>query len=275
MCKLFVVDADGSLLNSDNKISAANMDAINELRARGIIYTIATGRMFTSILPYAAEIKINAPLICFNGALIKDIYTRKTYYYNPIQPDDAVYTIKILKEIGYQVNLYIDDELIVDEINERVNWYLTYKNNGVRVNTVGDVAEYIKRIGKGTAKIYAIGDIKNPKPLDSDVYDELCKKVAVSTSGGGHLEINAIGVSKGNALKTLANMYDIKRDSVAAVGDNINDLSMIEYAGFGIAMDNAPNLVKIKADFITKSNDKDGIAFAINKIFRRQRIIAV
>ncbi|SNX53156.1 HAD family hydrolase [Thermoanaerobacterium sp. RBIITD] len=273
MCKLFVTDADGSLLDKNNKISEANINAINELRARGIIYTIATGRMFSSILPYAMELKVNAPVICFNGALIKDVYTKKVYFYNPIQPDDALYAIKILKENGYHVNLYIDDKLVVEEINDRVNWYLSF--NKVTVDAVGDLAEYIKKTGKGTAKIYAIGDIKNPAPIEPDVYDELCKKVSVSTSGGGHLEINAKGVSKGNALKTLANMYDIKRELVAAIGDNLNDLSMIEYAGFGIAMENAPELVKIKADFVTKSNNDDGIAFAINKIFKRRQIMAV
>ncbi|MEG7677054.1 HAD-IIB family hydrolase, partial [Listeria monocytogenes] len=77
MCKLFVTDADGSLLDSNNKISEANINAINELRSKGIIYTIATGRMFSSILPYALELKVNAPVICFNGALIKDVYTKK------------------------------------------------------------------------------------------------------------------------------------------------------------------------------------------------------
>ncbi|MDE4542567.1 MULTISPECIES: Cof-type HAD-IIB family hydrolase [unclassified Thermoanaerobacterium] len=273
MCKLFVTDADGSLLDSNNKISEANINAINELREKGVIYTIATGRMFSSILPYALELRVNAPVICFNGALIKDIYTKKVYYYNPIQPDDAIAVIDVLKSSGYQVNLYIDDKLVVEEMNERVEWYLSF--NTVEVDAVGDLAEYIKNTGKGTAKIYAIGDIKNPAPVDPEVYDKLSKIVSVSTSGGGHLELNAKGVSKGNALKTLANMYNIKRELVAAVGDNLNDLSMIEYAGFGVAMANAPELVKIKADFVTKSNNEDGIAFAINRIFARQQIIAV
>ncbi|AST56883.1 Cof-like hydrolase [Thermoanaerobacterium thermosaccharolyticum] len=273
MCKLFVTDADGSLLDSNNKISEANINAINELRSKGIIYTIATGRMFSSILPYALELKVNAPVICFNGALIKDAYTKKVYYYNPIQSEDAIKAINILKDSGYQVNLYIDDRLVVEKINEKVEWYLSF--NRVEVDAVGDLAEYIRKTGKGTAKIYAIGDIKNPAPVEPEVYDELSKIVLVSTSGGGHLEINAKGVSKGNALKTLANMYNIKRDLVAAVGDNLNDLSMIEYAGFGIAMANAPELVKIKADFVTKSNNDDGVAFAINKIFARQQSLAV
>lgn len=273
MCKLFVTDADGSLLNSNNKISEANINAINELRARGVICTIATGRMFPSILPYAMELKVNAPVICFNGALIKDIYTKKIYYYNPIQPEDTQRVIKILKDNGYVVNLYIDDKLVVEEINDKIKWYLSF--NRVTVEAVGDLSEYIKKTGKGSAKIYAIGDIKNPLPVKPELYDELSKIVTVSTSGGGHLEINAKGVNKGNALKTLANMYDIKRDLVAAVGDNLNDLSMIEFAGFGVAMGNAPELLKIKADFVTKSNNEDGVAYAINRIFKRKQMMAV
>lgn len=273
MYKLFVTDADGSLLNSSSQISETNKEAVNEIISKGVIFTIATGRMFSSILPYALQLKVNAPIISYNGALIKDAYTKKVYYYNPIQPDDAIFAIRLLKESGYQTNLYIDDKLYVEEINDRVKWYLSF--NDVTVNAVGNLEEFIKKTGNGTAKIYAINDLQNPLSIEPHIYDEICKKLVVSSSGGGHLEINARGVSKGNALKTLANMYDIKRDNVIAIGDNLNDLSMIEYAGIGIAMGNAPELVKIKADYTTATNDEDGIANAISKFFPRQETIAV
>lgn len=273
MYKLFVTDADGSLLNSSSEISEANREAVGEIISKGVIFTIATGRMFSSILPYALQLNVNAPIISYNGALIKDAHSKKVYYYNPIQPDDAIFAIRLLKESGYQLNLYVDDELYVEEINDRVKWYLSFNN--VTVNAVGNLEEYIKNTGSATAKIYAINDPQNPVSIEPHIYDELCKKLVVSTSGGGHLEINAKGVSKGNALKTLANMYDIKRDNVIAVGDNLNDLSMIEYAGVGVAMGNAPELVKIKADYTTSTNDEDGIAMVINKFFPKQETIAV
>ncbi|HCD10286.1 MAG TPA: Cof-type HAD-IIB family hydrolase, partial [Thermoanaerobacter sp.] len=87
MYKLFVTDADGSLLNSNSEISDKNKEAIREVISKGVIFTIATGRMFSSILPYALKLNINAPVISYNGALIKDIYTKKVYYYNPIQTE--------------------------------------------------------------------------------------------------------------------------------------------------------------------------------------------
>lgn len=273
MYRLFVTDADGSLFNSNSEISDKNKEAIKEVISRGVIFTIATGRMFSSILPYAYAININAPVISYNGALIKDIYTKKVYYYNPIQTEDAIFAIRSLKESGYHINLYIDDELYVEEITDRVEWYLSFNN--VTVNAVGDLEEFLKRTGSVTAKIYALNDMKNPISIDTKVYDEISKKLTISTSGGGHLEINAKGVSKGNALKTLANMYSIKREQVVAIGDNLNDLSMIEYAGLGIAMGNAPDIVKIKADYTTLSNDEDGVAHVIDKFFLNKKTVAV
>ncbi|HBT50217.1 MAG: putative hydrolases of the HAD superfamily [Caldanaerobacter subterraneus] len=274
MYKLLVSDADGSLLNSNSAISDRTKEAVREVISRGVIFTIATGRMFSSILPYAEELKINAPVISYNGALIKDIYTKKVYYYNPIPSEDALFAIKLLKENGYHINLYIDDELYVEEITDRVEWYLSFNNN-VKVNPVGDLIEFLEDTGSVTAKIYALNDLKNPVSIDARMYDEISKKLTISTSGGGHLEINAKGVSKGNALKTLANMYNIKREQVVAIGDNLNDLSMIEYAGLGVAMGNAPDIVKIKASYTTLSNDEDGVAHVIDKFFLNRKTIAV
>ncbi|MGB9679828.1 MAG: HAD family hydrolase [Thermoanaerobacteraceae bacterium] len=273
MYKLFVTDADGSLLDSKSQISERTIEAINKIISEGVIFTIATGRMHTSILPYAEKLNINAPIISYNGALIKDVYTKKIYYYNPIQPEDAIFAIRLLKDCGYQINIYSDEVLYVEKITDRVKWYLSF--NDVTVNAVGNLEEFIKSTGTGTAKLYALNDLENPVTIQPDAYDEIAKKLTISTSGGGHLEVNAKGVSKGNALKTLANMYNIKRDNVVAVGDNLNDLSMIEYAGLGVAMGNASELVKIKADYITKTNDEDGVADIIDKFFYQKKTLLV
>lgn len=264
MYHMLVTDVDGTLLDKDGKVPDETKLVLRALRERGFITTVATGRMLATAEPVAREIMINAPLVCYNGALIIDIYTGHRILERYIPSELLMKGIRILKSYGYEIGIYCNDILYIDELNDRTRWYIEV-NKGIPYETVGDMEAYIRSKGIDSPKIFGIGDLDENSDVPEGLMEELSADFEVTYAGGSHLEINLKGVNKGSGVKFLAEAFKIDRKDVICIGDGHNDISMLKYAGLGIAMGNADERIKSHADYITVANTENGLLKIVNE----------
>ncbi|MGI6225822.1 MAG: Cof-type HAD-IIB family hydrolase [Peptococcales bacterium] len=257
--KLIAIDLDDTLLRNDLTISERAQKAISTAIEKGTLVTFATGRMYCSALPYALDLGLDLPLITYQGALVKYADGREVYH-RPIELEIAKEVIRFTKPFGIHTNAYINDELYMEEATGWGKQYAKIAKAPVHYVELPNTLE------QDPTKILFIDE--------SDKLDELAEKIAqkfpkvinITKSQKTFLEISHPKATKGNALRELAESLGINRQQVIAIGDNMNDLDMIEYAGCGVAVGNAVTPLKDAADLIVKSNNDDGVAEAIENL---------
>jgi len=263
--KLVAIDLDETLLRSDLTISGHTRAVLQEVRARGVAVTISTGRMFRSAQPFAEQLGFDVPLITYGGALIKNARSGEVLYYRPLETEVARQVIRFGRERGVQINYYLlngtEDDLYAELITR---W-------GGNYNSFAKVPLY------QVADLETLLDTGNPLKLllieDEPVVDGLLLELRGQIGGQAHLakskprflEVDHPEATKGRALHELADWLQVDRSQVMAIGDNFNDLEMLEYAGLGIAVANAPAEVQACADYVTASNNEDGVALALER----------
>lgn len=258
--KLVAIDLDDTLLDSGLKIADECAKAIQAVREKGIIVTLATGRMFSSALPYAKELKVDVPLITYQGALVKNSESEEVIYFQPVPSDLAKEVISFFRTAQVHYHSYFDDKLYMESLTEQG---LTYANLvGVEAHLTKDLLQDV--VEKEALKIMAV--IENEAlllDLELALKQRYGTKLNITRSKPHYLEISNNKANKGDALAVVANHYNVKREEVLAIGDSYNDLDMIEWAGIGVAMGNARNVVKEAADYVTKTNEEHGVAEAL------------
>lgn len=264
MYSMLVADIDGTLLDDRGKVPEDTKIAINTLKERGFIITIATGRMLKRAEPVAREIGINFPLICYNGALITDIYNRWVLLEKPIPSNALAYALNHLKCWNYDAVIFENETLIAEKVTKNTWWYIQ-KCHGVGYRLVGDLPSYVIRKDVKSYKIYAMRDVTAERDVPNDLAACLNSFFEVAVADKNHLEITLKGITKGNAVNFLADANDLPHEKIIAIGDDHNDISMIKHAGLGIAMGNAPEAIKSCADYITGKNSDNGILAALKK----------
>ncbi len=267
--KLFVTDMDGTLLNSKSELSEENKRALLSLHERGIHLAIATGRIFTTAKVYAKHLGIVTPIICSNGAIAKNLENGKTIYSNPMDKETCMKVVDICKENNIDFYFYSEDTIFCEHMTDRLLYFSEWgktldEEDRIKLEIVNDSKKIIEK-----ETIYKFGIQDDDIDLLNKVGEIINNSLEVSTfkSWSNLLDIMNKGVSKANAVDSLAKSLGIKREEVVTIGDNENDMSMIEYAGVGIAMGNAIDMVKEVADYITDTNDNNGVAKAIDKFF--------
>ena len=260
MIRCIAMDLDDTLLSDDLSISHTNELAIKEALQRGVKIILASGRMIVSMRPYAQKLKLDLPLISYNGAIISAALSGEIIYSQPIPKELTVQVISIFRQRGVHLNLYQDDKLYIDEVN---TWSKKYEvSAGVPAYPVGDLVEFLK---DPPPKLLGIGEIEVINQLQSDLQQQFGTQLIFTKSKPTYLEILAAGVSKGRALQFLAEKWGFDRKEVMAIGDAPNDLSMISWAGIGVAIGNANSSVKEQADWVVSDNNHNGVAEAIHR----------
>ncbi len=262
MYKLLVLDLDGTLIGLDLTISDKTKDAIAQLMSRGIIVTIATGRMFQSARPFARELNIDVPIICYEGAMIADPTSEEVLWHKPVPLDLARRVIEIAASHNLHVNTYLDDELYVDSVNERAALYSSIAR--VTPNAVGNLIDFLDR---EPTKLVIVGDPDEIDRINDLLKEQFDGSLYVAKSYPFFCEVAHPECNKGNALAMLTERLGIDRSEVVAIGDNPNDINMMQWAGVGIAMANGTDDVKEAADWITGDLAEDGVVQAIEKFF--------
>lgn len=269
MYKMIAIDLDGTLLNSNKEISEENQKSIKLAIEKGIRVLICSGRIYPGAKIFAEQLSVEGPMIVCNGAVIKEVKTQEVYYENMLSKKDCNKVIDILHKNGVYFHTYIDDVMYAEKLDYAALYYML-KSKDLRsdfhidVKVVESVKAVIAKSSVNPAKIVVMSseseDLLRIRKLVEDI-----NTICVVSSNYDNFEVLNRGVSKGKALEIISQMFSIAREEIVAIGDNENDCSMLEYAGFSVAMGNAEDRVKNICDFVTLSNDEDGVANTIKK----------
>lgn len=259
--KLFVTDLDGTLLNKEHQISEENKKAIQEAVAKGVVVTIATGRMYVSALPYAQELGVDVPIITYNGALIKSVSGEE--FFNAYLPEDAVKDmLDYCLKRNWQIQVYSDDELY---FIERGAYEKAYEEAvDVEGHAVGreKIYDYYRNVPK---MLSITSGAEETDARIAELRKAFAGRFFPVKSNANYAEIIGIGINKATALERLAQKLGISIDEVMAIGDSNNDLPMLKAAGHSVAMGNANDEVKAACDYVTADCEQNGVAEAIRK----------
>lgn len=279
---LLAVDLDGTLFTDEKEIQAETIEAILEYREKGGKVVISSGRSPMSTKWVAETIGIAcAPIIAYNGEVILDQHG-EIHEQSVFQHDTLLTFWELCEAAGHYAQFYEGDTLLVPAVNEwNQNWIennipLLEKSGGKRetceglrkkceVKVIDHFYQYIKEKQPAITKI-AVFD-KGEKLQDFSIrFAGLESALEISSSFGfRNLEITPSGISKASALIKVTQLLGIPISQTAAIGDNFNDSLMLETAGFGIVMGNAPEEVKQTANAVTDTNNEAGVAKAIRK----------
>ena len=260
MYKLIAIDLDGTLLTDDLTVSPGTIKAIQQAVEMGTVVTIATGRMFSSAKQVAEQLGINVPLITYQGALIMDTDENEVIFERLISSDIAKKIVEISTEQNLHLQVYQDDILYGAVENDKLIDYAA----GVKVPYTVE-PDLFKLVETGFTKALII-----EKPETIDVLQEELKslfgnRAHIAKSKPHFLEITHPEANKGLALLHLAETLGIKQSEIIGIGDNHNDRELIETAGLGVAMENAVQEMKDIADYVSLSNNEEGVKHVIEK----------
>lgn len=263
--RLLVLDIDGTIAGQSNDIREPVMQAIRSAQAKGIQVAIATGRMYCSSLRFYQEVGSTLPLLAYQGAWIQDPATQKIHQHLPISRTTAEQLLDYFESDGLRallsIHFYINDRLYVREITPETQLYAQRAQIEPMVvsdlrNTLASEPTKILALSDDTAIIEQLWGSLRKQYTPAELY--LTKSVAT------FFEATHPAVNKGAAVRYLAEeILGLQSHNVMAIGDNFNDVEMLEYAGLGVAMGNAPTDVQAVAQWVAPDVEEDGAAAAI------------
>lgn len=264
MKKLIALDIDGTLLNSENIITEKTREALIRAQDAGHTLVIASGRDPIGVGPYAEilDFSNHNGLICtFNGGKVINCETSEVLIDHSLEMDLARDILNFAKENDMTYLIYAKDRIITNSEKTYKISYIAEADHNVYevVENLEDVIDF-----RPNKILFSI----DPADIDEkiELFDKKYKgKVNSFKSTPFFYEIMPIGVEKGASLKEMAKFLGFDIKDTIAFGDERNDLEMLEAAGVGVVMANAPDIVKEYGDYITKSNDEDGIAYYLDK----------
>jgi len=287
--KMIVMDMDGTLLRSDNTISDKTKQTLIAAQQKDVILVLASGRSYTKLMPYAKELRMDefgGFLIEVNGVAIYDLAKQNRTRYHRLDKKDAVELFEVLRKYEVEI-LGMGDDFIYDYIPasmmeakrryrkehhlpDDVPWtagaFAFISDNRIgypKQYTIQDPQAYPAYMNK-IAVSHLIPVLEQKLP---DIHRELDARYWLGLTNPGWLEIMPYGVTKGSALKRLANTLHVAMDEIIVFGDGENDMDMLSAVKYGIAMGNALDCVKAAASMITVSNNEDGIANILSQQF--------
>ena len=271
---IIAVDLDGTLLDSNKSLSTRNMFALENAAEMGWEIVPATGRIYRGIPEFIRELPFINYVIAVNGAQVIDLKRRLIVYEAEIPIKQALKIMEWLDDYPVIYDCYVagrafmseEHKLLVDKMVE--NPHTRQMIYDIR-EFVPDLKAFVKEQGEDVQKVqfFVRDDIQRLKMVE--LMKQIFPNVAISSALDENVEINQEFGNKGDALYALARYLDVERDNTIAIGDSYNDLPMINAARTGIAMTNAAQLVKDEANWVTLSNDMDGVAHAIEEFCLR------
>ncbi|WPC43458.1 Cof-type HAD-IIB family hydrolase [Clostridium sp. JS66] len=265
--KWCVCDMDGTLLNSQSIISDENEEALKKVKSEGMEVIIASGRTDLMLNCFIKQLGLTGPVISSNGGLIRDIKTGKILYSKLIEKSAAEEILSYCCENNIDFLIYSFDKVYSNKGNPLGIKYEKLSKDPFQKMKVP--VEYLENAVRSIKNINVIKILlvcsEHERVIELEKYFSKNKQITAVSSAKGLLDIMAPNVSKGNALKFLAENMDVDLKNVIAFGDNYNDMEMLKCVGMPIAVENAVQDLKSKAKYVTKSNNESGIAYAINK----------
>ncbi|WEK55439.1 MAG: Cof-type HAD-IIB family hydrolase [Candidatus Cohnella colombiensis] len=256
--RLIALDVDGTLINDQHEVTPRVRDAVRAAAAQGVEIVLCTGRGSTSALPVLAELGLEGTMITHNGASIVDSATKAILAETEIPAALARRYVDFAKARGIHYDMNTAFELYVETMEDHVA--LMYESM------------FALPIARSEAEGFPEGMVKMSLFADKESLDQLEEAwgdwqhdLQTVRSGDYFIDVQHPNASKGAALEQLATLRGISRDQILAIGNYYNDVGMLTFAGWGVAMDNSPEDVKALADEVTVSNNEDGVALIIEE----------
>ncbi|MFS0879652.1 haloacid dehalogenase [Bacillus sp. 7586-K] len=268
--KMIVLDLDDTLLRDDHTISERTKKALMDAQEKGVKVVLASGRPTFGMKPIAKELslaKYGSFILSFNGGKIINCQTNEELFSSTLSINQVHDLYDISRRENVYIHTYVGDEIITDQDNQYTTIESELTGLPIRV-----VPNFKAAITEPVVKSLMVDAPEKLIVVEEKLQAELADEYSVMRSKPFFLEFTEKGVTKGTSLNQLINECGIKREEVIAIGDSYNDLSMIEFAGLGVAMGNAPEDIKLAADYVTDTNMNDGVAKVVEQFILNQAI---
>jgi len=258
--RLLVVDLDGTVRSRVHGITAGVREAVAAARARGMRVCVATGRMWRSAEPWVRALGADSPIILYNGGQVLDFEAGRTLYERRLSLDAARAALAVIRRApDVQPLLYVRDGVYAERRDPLLDGYAV--DDGL---TYDVVPSFETLLVDEPHKLLVIGAAERIQALQHGVRAARLPVHDVQ-SEPVYLEILPPGISKGTAMEAMLGALGITAEETIAVGDNWNDLEMIEAAGLGVAMGQAPEGVRARADYVCGTAEEDGVKEVIER----------
>jgi Cof subfamily protein (haloacid dehalogenase superfamily) len=251
-------DLDRTLIAEDVVLRPRTKRALAAALEAGVHVVLVTGRMFRSVLPYAREAGIHDPLVCYQGAVVADPDTGEFLRHVPIPLELSREVIAAVEAEGFPLNVYVDDELYVARETPESEAYARFQK--LPVHAVGDLLAWLDR---PPTKLVSVGDPLQLDGLEARMKERFDGRLYISKSLPHFLEFAHPDVTKGSGLEFLAGRVGFTREETVAFGDGENDVELLEWAGYAVAVANAHPKVLAVADYVCPSVEEEGVAHVI------------
>lgn len=266
--QILVLDLDGTLTNSKKEITEPTKQALIEIQEAGKKVILASGRPTKGIVPLAEQLHLadyGSYILSFNGGRITDCRSGQVVYSKYLPSDVTIPLFEIVKRHpGVDILAYTDNELISGADTNKYSETESFINH----MPIKKVEDFPSAITTPQNKFLVTGEPELIEQVQADVTRHFRSYLSAYCSDPFFLEVVPPGIDKAHSLTRLLTSIGLTTDEMICCGDGYNDLTMIETAGLGVAMANAQPLVRESADYITKSNDEDGVLHVINEFMR-------
>lgn len=264
--KLLVLDVDGTLLNDEREISKRTLAALLKVQQMGVRIVLASGRPTYGLMPLAKTLELGnygGFVLSYNGCQIIKAQNGEILFERRINPEMLPYLEKKARKNGFAIFTYHDDTLITDSPDNE------YIKNEALLNNLKIIKEdeFSTAIDFAPCKCMLVSDKEKALiGLEQHWEKRLAGTLDAFRSEPYFLEVVPCGVNKANTLGALLEHLGVTREEVIAVGDGVCDVTMLQLAGMGVAMGHSQDSVKVCADYVTASNEEDGVALAVEKL---------
>lgn len=263
MTKMVASDIDGTLLRSDRTVSDRTRAAVAAAERAGILFVLVTGRPPRWLAPVRDQLDHRGLAICANGALVMDLHTEQVVQHHAFDAEIGMKVLSALRGMDGDLGFGVEWP---DGFGHESGYPRGVRQSELVPGAAFDITEDADFFDRPVIKIL----VRAGKAASQELADRAIQAVGamatVTWSSVGLLEVSAAGVDKASALRSLAESHDIVPEDIVAFGDMPNDLAMLQWAGTGIAVANAHQLVLDAADDTTLSNDEDGVAVVIEAL---------
>ena len=262
--EMIVLDLDGTLTNKDKMITPKTKETLMKIQERGKTVVLASGRPTYGVMPLAKELELErygGYILSFNGGIIFNCQTKEVIFDRQLPVESNGVIIDLAKEHGVNILTYEGDQIITPD----GSCPYVAKEAFINKLEVRQVENFREHVTFQVPKFLMLDDGGYLALAEAKVKASLGKEFSVYRSEPFFLEILPKGIDKAQSLERLLEVTGFTREQMIACGDGYNDLSMIQYAGLGVAMENAVLPVRQAADYITRSNNEDGVAHVVEK----------
>ncbi|MGI8387742.1 Cof-type HAD-IIB family hydrolase [Robertmurraya sp. P23] len=256
--KMIVLDLDDTLLNDEHTLSKRNKEALMAAQELGVKVVLASGRPTFGMVSIAKDLQLDqygSYILSFNGSKIINAKTNEEIFNSTISSEMAHRLYDLSRREGVAILSYKDESIVIEEPNEYADIEATITGLPMQI-----VDQFKATITEPVVKAMMLAHPDVLVNVEQTLVKEVGEEVSVFRSKPFFLEFTALNVTKGTSLHQLTQKLGIKAEEVIAIGDSYNDITMIEFAGLGVAMGNAPDAIKEIANHVTETNNNDGVA---------------